>query len=329
MNIIDRAHDKGGAARPPTDPVQVLQVRDLRVGYADKTILNGLDLSIHCGEIFGLLGPNGSGKTTLIRAICGRIRPKSGEIRIAGVPNTRRGAFRNIGLVPQEIALYSHLTVKENLIAFGRLSGLSRRACRRSTEFAIEATHLAAHAETAVHALSGGWKRRANIAAALLHKPSLLILDEPTVGVDVDARNALQDLIRSLGKSGLAVLLTTHDLDQAQMLCRTVGFLRQGVINPCGRPADLLEKEYPGQRLLIVDLYQRASQETRGMLKRLGFVEQRSGFEWSRTIKTSSQDQAGLVRALRQTDLKVKEIRFREPGLDTLFVRLTGQELQP
>ena len=327
MTIPDRAHRRADPADSTGSRALALQVDDLFVKYGKSPVLNGLGLAIGPGEIFGLLGPNGAGKTTLIRAICGRIKPAGGNVRIAGAANTKRGALRHIGLVPQEIALYPHLTARENLIAFGRLSGLSKGACEKAMDFAIEATRLAAYADTRVHALSGGWKRRANIAAALLHKPALLILDEPTVGVDIDARNALHDVIRDLGRSGLAVLLATHDLDQAQTLCGRVGFLRGGIIDPSGKPEQLIRAAFAGERLLYVDLFGRAKPGTNDMLRRLGFAEHLSGLEWSRMISTTSQNQAGLIRALRKTDLRIKEIRFREPGLDTLFLKLTGKAM--
>ncbi len=327
MNKIAHADVHAGPAGPAADPVPALDVENLTVHYGKRPVLVGLGLKIGPGEIFGLLGPNGAGKTTLVRTICGRIKPRSGRIRIAGAPNTQRASRRRIGLVPQEIALYPHLTARENLITFGRLSGLTRHQCLETLDFAIASTDLAKQVDRQVHKLSGGWKRRTNIAAALMHQPSLLILDEPTVGVDVDARNALHGVIRDLGRSGLAVLLATHDLDQAQSLCDRVGFLRGGLVDPCGRPDELLQLRFAGERVLFVDLFAPAVQSTRDMLQRLGFSEQPSGLEWSRMINATSQNQVELIRALRRTDLLIKEIRFREPGLDTLFLQLTGKAM--
>lgn len=327
MNKIAHADVHARPTGSGAEPVPALDVENLTVHYGKRPVLVGLGLKIGPGEIFGLLGPNGAGKTTLIRTICGRIKPYSGRIRIAGSAHTQRESRRRIGLVPQEIALYPHLTARENLITFGRLSGLSRHACMQILDFAIASTDLAAQVDKPLHKLSGGWKRRTNIAAALMHQPSLLILDEPTVGVDVDARNALHGVIRDLGRSGLAVLLATHDLDQAQSLCDRVGFLRGGHIDPTGRPDELLQLKFAGERILLVDLFAPAVQSTRDMLQRLGFTEQPSGLEWSRMISTTSQNQADLIRALRRTDLLIKEIRFREPGLDTLFLQLTGKAM--
>ncbi|MFN0192549.1 MAG: ABC transporter ATP-binding protein, partial [Aestuariivirga sp.] len=177
--------------------------------------MRGLSLEVAAGQIYGLLGPNGAGKTTLIRSICGRVTPYDGSIAIAGKPNAQRSALRRIGLVPQEIALYHYLTIRENLSVFGRLSGLSRAETQHAIDWVVEAAGLAQRVDERVEILSGGWRRRVNIAAAILHHPALLILDEPTVGVDVEAREGLHELITELSRTGMGVLLTTHDMEQA------------------------------------------------------------------------------------------------------------------
>ncbi|MCR9137812.1 MAG: ABC transporter ATP-binding protein [Alphaproteobacteria bacterium] len=311
---------------PAAAPLPALDVRQLSVQYGARRVLNGLNLSIDSGEIFGLLGPNGAGKTTLIRAICGRVKHASGHVHIAGQSNRKRQSLRRIGLVPQEIALYQHLTVRENLTTFGRLSGLSARQAANALTFAMKATRLNKRADEYVHTLSGGWKRRCNIAAAILHRPSLLILDEPTVGVDIDARNALHTVIRDLSRTGLAVLLATHDLDQAQTLCGRVGFLRDGSVTHVGGPAELLHDMFGTKRELHVDLFEPAEWATASKMKRVGFSDHPNGMEWSMLIDASAQRQTELTNALRQTDLRIKEIRFREPGLDSLFLRLTTED---
>lgn len=303
----------------------VLQIDGLQVSYGEKAVLRGLDLSIGTGEIFGLLGPNGSGKTTLIRSICGRVKPAAGSIRISGQSNRTRNTVRQIGLVPQEIALYQHLTARENLMAFGRLSGLSQRDTVSALSFAMEATKLTARADDYVNTLSGGWKRRVNIAAAILHHPSLLILDEPTVGVDIDARTALHAVIRDLSLTGIAVLLTTHDLDQAESLCGCVGFLNHGTLDPIGPPADLLRQAFDGRREVLLELREPAPPRERQALVKMGFAERVEGMEWRGLIKADLQDQADLAAAFHESELSIKEVRYREPSLDSLFLQLTDE----
>lgn len=303
----------------------VLVVEKLHVNYGRTVVLRDLDLSIGVGEIFGLLGPNGSGKTTLIRSICGRIKPAGGTIRISGAPNTNRRALRKVGLVPQEIALYDHLTVQENLVTFGRLSGLSRQEALAALPRAVAAAKLTAHVDDFVGNLSGGWKRRVNIAASILHHPLLLILDEPMVGVDLDARNALQVVIRDLSELGLAILMVTHELDQAEDLCTRVGFLRHGRLDPVGRPVDLLNRAFAGRHEVLLELREPAPAAEHAALVKLGLTESASGLEWRGILAADPSEQAGLSEAFNRSNLKTKEVRYRTPGLDSLFTSLTNE----
>jgi len=167
--------------------VQPLSIDGLSVGYGSRQVLNNLRLQIAKGEIFGLLGPNGAGKTTLIRTICGRLKPQAGAVAVGGSRGKDR--VRRLGLAPQELALYSHLTIRENLEVFGCLSGIRRRDLCERLDWASKASQVAERLDERVEHLSGGWKRRVNITAAILHLPALLILDEPTAGVDIEARS--------------------------------------------------------------------------------------------------------------------------------------------
>ncbi|WP_157959665.1 ABC transporter ATP-binding protein [Devosia submarina] len=308
-------------------PPDALLVSGLRVGYGGREVLKNLDLRVRAGEIYGLLGPNGAGKTTLIRSICGRVRPLGGTISIAGQPVSRK-SLRRIGLVPQEIALYPHLTIGENLEVLGRLSGLSRDATRTAMGWATKAANLGNHLHSRVDILSGGWKRRANIAAAILHRPALLILDEPTVGVDVDARNALHDVILQLSHAGMGVLLTTHDLDQAETLCSSVGFLRSGTVAPQGEPRQLIETAFGTQKEIILELRQPPTEPQANTLLKSGFTPSNANLTWIMLGNASQNSAAELGAALDRAGMAVREIRFREPGLDSLFVRLSGKANQ-
>jgi ABC-2 type transport system ATP-binding protein len=299
-----------------------LTIAGLRIRYDDRDILRGLNLSVAAGEIYGLLGPNGAGKTTLIRTICGRLRPVAGSVYVAGFPAGRE-ALRRIGLVPQEIALYGHLTVQENLEVFGRLSGMSSAATRAAIVWASKAANLTERLTDRIDILSGGWKRRVNIAAAILHRPALLILDEPTVGIDVDARNGLQDVIQQLSLTGMAVLLATHDLDQAETICTTVGFLQSGVVAPQGPPRTLVSTAFGGQREIILELRQVPSPSQAVTLGQAGFTTASGGLTWSMLGRASDASVAQLSYALDTAGIATREIRLREPGLDSLFVQLS------
>jgi ABC-2 type transport system ATP-binding protein len=302
--------------------VAALNVADLRIRYSDRDVLRGLTLSVAAGEIYGLLGPNGAGKTTLIRAICGRLRPVAGSVTVAGLPSGR-DALRRIGLVPQEIALYPHLTVGENLQVFGRLSGMNAAVTKAAMEWASEAASLTDRLADRVDILSGGWKRRVNIAAGILHRPALLILDEPTVGIDVEARNSLQEVIQQLSHTGMAVLLATHDLDQAETLCTRVGFLRNGVVAPQGPPRALIDSAFGGQHEIFLELRQVLSPSQVLMLGQAGFSASGSGLTWSMLGHASHGSAAELSSALDKAGIATREVRLRKPGLDSLFMQLS------
>jgi ABC-2 type transport system ATP-binding protein len=304
-----------------TQSPAALAVEDLRVHYGQREVLRGLNLRVDAGEIYGLLGPNGAGKTTLIRTICGRLPPLAGRITVAGrLPG--RAALRQIGLVPQEIALYPHLTARENLAVFGRLSGLGRQQVAAAISWASQAADLASRLDDRIDILSGGWKRRVNIAAAILHRPALLILDEPTVGVDVDARNGLHEVIGQLAQGGMGVLLTTHDLDQADSLCSRVGFLRDGIVAPQGPPRKLIEDTFANRREIIIELRRPATSAQTTLLDRIGFLPSSGGMTWSRVGMDPGGSVAELSEGLEKAGVVAREIRFREPGLDSLFLHL-------
>jgi ABC-type multidrug transport system, ATPase component len=299
-----------------------LVVEGLFVRYGDRSVLEGLHLTVGAGDIYGLLGPNGAGKTTLIRTICGRVRPSAGSITIAG--RTGRSSVRHIGLVPQELALYPHLTTRENLEVFARLSGLSASETKAAVGWASEATDLTARIDDRVEILSGGWKRRVNIAAAILHRPTLLILDEPTVGVALDARNGIHEAIVQLSHAGMGILLATHDLDQADSLCTKVGFLRHGAIAPQGAPRQLVDDAFRGKKQIVLELRHPASTGQATALNKAGFTAANAGLTWMMMAPIGGdQSVERLEPALARLGVETREIRLREPGLENLFVELS------
>jgi ABC-2 type transport system ATP-binding protein len=299
-----------------------LSVSNLYVNYGKREVLKGLNLTLERGAIYGLLGPNGAGKTTLIRTICGRVTPRSGQILVGGLSGPQ--SLPEIGLVPQELAIYPHLTARENLEVFGRLSGLSARDTRSSLKWAAEATGIAPRLDDRVDILSGGWKRRVNIAAAILHRPALLILDEPTVGVDVEARNGIHEVIGTLSSGGIGVLLATHDLEQAEAICGRVGFLRDGVLAPQGSPRQLLEENFPDQKEIIIELRAPPTPKQVEILRKSGFSPASGGLVWSMFASGAGQSVEKLSAALAKVGISAREVRFREPGLDSLFLKLSS-----
>jgi ABC-2 type transport system ATP-binding protein len=216
---------------------------DLTKRFGDRVAVDRLSLRISPGECYGLLGPNGAGKTTAISMICGLIEPDSGAVCVGRKdPAGRSGveARRLIGYVPQQIALFPELSLTENLDFWARLTGLSRKRRRVRVAEVLEQVGLADRASDTVETCSGGMQRRANLAAALVHEPELLVLDEPTVGVDPQSRNRLLDLIESLVASGTAVLYTSHYMEEVERVADTVGIIDQGRMVAEGSVAELL-----------------------------------------------------------------------------------------
>jgi len=217
----------------------LLQINSLRKRYpgAAAPALDGVSLSVARGECFGLLGPNGAGKTTLLGLVCGLLKPDSGSLALGGAGR--------LGLVPQDIALYPSLDARENLLFFGKMQGLGGPALSRAADSLLEQLGLAEQAGKRVEAYSGGMKRRLNLAVGLLCEPDLLVLDEPTVGVDPQSRLLIHEALSRLNKAGMSMLYTTHYLKEAEALCSRVAILDHGRVLMQGSPAELLRAQ-PG-----------------------------------------------------------------------------------
>jgi ABC-2 type transport system ATP-binding protein len=232
----------------PTPPV--LSLHDVTLRYGDTVAVDALSLEVRPGETFGLLGPNGCGKSTTLAAVAGALAPAAGVIRVAGVEERADPlAYRRlVGLVPQELALYEELTAADNLLFFGRLYGLRGRDLLRRAGESLEFVRLADRARHRVRTLSGGMQRRLNLACALLHEPPLLLLDEPTVGIDPGSREAIFASLRRLRDRGTALLFTTHHLEEAEHLCDRVGILDSGRLVALGTLEDLAG-DWPDRRV--------------------------------------------------------------------------------
>src|SRR5580692_6233319 len=233
----------------------MLEVIGLRKSYGDLIAVDGVSLKAGKGETIGLLGPNGAGKTTTVSIIAGLLQPDAGEVRIDGriLKGDTDSAKRDIGLVPQDLGLYDEMSARENLHLFGALYGLTGAALKRAMDEGLELVGLRDRAKDKVKAFSGGMKRRLNLAAALLHDPQLLLLDEPTVGVDPQSRNAIFDNLEVLKKRGKTLLYTTHYMEEAERLCDRLVIMDHGKVVA----NDTLQGLYrllPVTNLLLVEL---------------------------------------------------------------------------
>jgi linearmycin/streptolysin S transport system ATP-binding protein len=208
-----------------------IEVRDLRKSYGSNVAVDGISFEVHEGECFGLLGPNGAGKTTTLHMLVGVLRPDSGEVRIQGEPDPTRPAVRlKIGVAPQSLALYGDLTAEENLAFFARLYGIEGERQKERIEMALEFSGLTARRKDRVSTYSGGMQRRLNLVCSLLHDPAVILLDEPTVGVDPQSRNLLFDNIEALKRLGRTVIYTTHYMEEAERLCNRVAIVDHGKV---------------------------------------------------------------------------------------------------
>lgn len=303
--------------------VPVLSARDICVSYGKHKALQNLDLDIAAGELIGVIGPNGAGKTSFIKALCGRVKVK-GTLSVCDRP-LHRGADRRscIALVPQDIGLYPHLTAAENLHVLGRLLGLPKSARHAMTAEALEAVEMSQHAKTRVSAMSGGMKRRINVAAAIMTRPSLVIFDEPTAGVDAPARDTVHRLARKLAADGKAVILITHELEQAEALCDKVLVLCKGKRLAFEPPARLLERSFQGQREVMVRYATRPQPHVLDAMHPFEFVQGELPTIWVAMTEASEVSfVSAFLTALKGRDDLIREISVRRPGLTALMHRV-------
>lgn len=300
----------------------VLTTKGLTVHYKKFCALDNLSLSIKAGEIVGIIGPNGAGKTSFIKALCGRANVSGGTLTINS-KLIRRGQNRQrlIGLVPQDIGLYPHMTARENLLSFAKIMGMrGGRSRREAVSKALASVEMDHKSEALVSELSGGMKRRINVAAAIMHEPSILILDEPTAGVDTPARDTVHRLTRKLAQDGMAVLLITHELEQIEALCDKLLVLAGGKMLAFNPPTQLLSKVYQDKREVMVRFSKPPQGSTLEALLPFNFKQAELPTVW--TAMTSASEVSfvsAFMAGLRGGDALVREISVRRPGLNHLM----------
>jgi ABC-2 type transport system ATP-binding protein len=230
--------------------IEITGLQKLYKGASEPAVKN-ISLSISRNEIFGILGPNGAGKTTTISMLCGIFAPTAGKINVDGMTfeNNREEIKKIIGVVPQDMALYPTLTARENLSFFGHMFGLHGKELRDRINDCLDIFGLEKNADKRVSKFSGGMKRRVNLIAGILHKPKILFLDEPTVGIDVQSRNVIRDFLNDLNKSGTTIIYTSHHLEEAETFCNRVAIIDNGQIITLGTPFDLIRNHGEAQSL--------------------------------------------------------------------------------
>jgi len=318
-----------------TDPIIVIQ--DLHKSFGETHAVRGVSFRVARGEVFGLLGPNGAGKTTAISMMTGLLEPTSGRITVDGLDlQTDTNAVKaKLGLVPQELALYPTLSARDNLEFFGSIYGLGGKHLRERVDVMLAMVELTDRADEAIETYSGGMKRRVNIAAGLLHQPEVLFLDEPTVGVDPQSRNAIFEGVEDLNRAGVTVIYTTHYMEEAQRLCQRVAIIDEGQVIALDTPTALIRSL--GGGILVLGL---EDPEAGPGLGRVGtVVDQVCELP---AVKSTTRDNGhlkietfrfqealmGILDITNQMDVRITSMEKWEPNLESVFLHLTGKKLR-
>jgi len=303
---------------------QAVEVRSLSKRFGERSALSGVDLAFSAGEVLGLLGPNGAGKSTLVRALIGRVRPDAGEIRLLGRGADERGARDAIGYVPQEIALYPVLSAEQNLRVFGRYLGLDGDRLEAAVAAGLRFANLADRRGEPIESFSGGMKRRLNLAVGILHEPRIVLLDEPTVGVDPQSRERIYEMIGELAGRGVALLYTTHYMEEAERLCDRVAIIDGGRVIAVGTRDELVRATVGAGRRLVVHA---AAPIPSGLGERFP----QATIDGSTLSLTTAEPATAIPELLAICEgaaVAVRDLELVAPGLESVFLHLTGRELR-
>jgi ABC-2 type transport system ATP-binding protein len=312
--------------------MNVLIVSDARKAFGKVTALDGASFDLREGELLALLGPNGAGKTTLIRAISGRLRLDGGEVRLFDRTVAAGRTPTGLGIVPQEAAVYPLLSARENLEAFGRLLGLSGRDLAQRIDWILERIGLGDRASEPVQQFSGGMRRRLNIACAVLHRPRVLLLDEPTAGVDPQSRDRIYDLLGGLTAEGVSLLLTTHHLEEAEARCTRTVIIDRGRVIASGTLPELVDRTVGRQRHVTLRLDAPLGAQAAQLAAVLGDGATLADPADPHLLRARMGDVARqlppLLERISAMGRAVEDVDVRGPSLQAVFIHLTGRDLR-
>ncbi|MCA9989553.1 MAG: ATP-binding cassette domain-containing protein [Ardenticatenaceae bacterium] len=310
----------------------ILETQDLHKQFGDNHAVQGISFGILEGEVFSLLGPNGAGKTTTISMLSCLLTPTSGDATIGGhsVRQEPQAVKQLIGVVPQEIALYATLTARENLVFWGQMYGMGGAALRQRVDEVLETVGLKDRAKERIETFSGGMKRRINIGVGLLHRPRLVFMDEPTVGIDPQSRRNILDMVQALNEQGMTVLYTTHYMEEAQELSNRIGIIDHGKLIALGTLAELTRMV--GQED-VVELGIDAEHSSPELVAALGQVAGvRQALAENGTVRLVVADGNAalpeLMLVTNQMNVRVTNVAIQEPNLEAVFLHLTGRALR-
>ena len=312
------------SAAGPVPLAQPIEVVSLVKRFGAVTAVDGVSLAVREGECLGLLGPNGAGKTTVIRGVVGRVIPDAGRISVFGYAAGSPEAREALGWVPQELAIYPRLMCRENLASFGRYHGLAGSKLTEAVAWCLKWAALEDRATEIAKNLSGGMKRRLNMAAGIIHRPRVVLMDEPTVGVDPQSRNRIFEMIEALRAQGTAVVYTTHYMEEAERLCDRIAIIDHGHIIAEGTNAELVHSAF-GARSQVLARFSGTGTEI------AAWVERRGGRMADATAQFTverSTEIAGLLDDAARDGLELEDVSLRRPNLESVFLHLTGRELR-
>ncbi|MFZ5351727.1 MAG: ABC transporter ATP-binding protein [Bacillota bacterium] len=298
--------------------------------YDSKLAVDNISLDIQKGEIFGLLGPNGAGKSTTIKMVMGLLKPTSGEITVKNI-NVKSSSIevkRLLGLVPQDLAIYDNISARENVAFFGSLYGLKGKRLKSAVDEALEFTGLTESQKEKPKKYSGGMKRRLNIACAIVHNPEIIIMDEPTVGIDPQSRNHILDSVRELNRRGSTIVYTSHYMEEVEAICDRVGIIDHGKLIALDRKEDLKNQINQEERILIEAVEIRFN--TLEQIKKIQGVKNALLEENTIEVLTHNAQQVlqDVLFVLSKESTVVRNISLQEPDLEDVFLSLTGRKLR-
>lgn len=307
-----------------------LQMNDVVKRYGSKLSVDHLNLSINKGEIFGLLGPNGAGKSTTINMICGLLKSDQGSIEVDGISVKDRPleVKKRIGLVPQDLALYESMSAVDNVSFFAKLYGLRGKLLKERVEEALMFVGLQDRAKDTPSTFSGGMKRRLNIACAIMHRPKLIIMDEPTVGIDPQSRNHILESVRKLNEMGSTVIYTSHYMEEVSAISDRVAIMDKGHVIACGTQQELRERVAREEKIVLT-----AEGITPDMVRELSMHPRvtrviQNEKELEIYLPSAQNDLQDVLFICSKHEVVIQTIKCEEPDLETLFLSLTGRTLR-
>ncbi|MCG3086709.1 ABC transporter ATP-binding protein [Sporosarcina cyprini] len=309
----------------------MLTMTNVKKRFGEKEVVKGITLHVGKGEAFGLLGPNGAGKSTTISMICGLVPYDEGDIQVDGL-SVGRSPYeikKKIGVVPQDIALYPTLSAFDNLVFWGKMYGLKGREAKARAFEVLETVGLSERGKDRIETFSGGMKRRINIGAALLHRPELLIMDEPTVGIDPQSRHHILETVKRLNEQGMTIIYTSHYMEEVEFLCKRIAIMDHGQVIATGSTQELCKRLAGGNQLLLdVEEARPAFVEKLKQLDGIEKVIHPEPSEIHLYVKQGQDMMASIVSMAAKEAVKLRQIKLKEADLETLFLQMTGRSLR-